>query len=135
VVMFVLWLSLPSLYAATQGSIGDNNSRGSISITLEIPQTTHISAEFSRYPASDHTQLCLHVTDIQNQSPIRFLTVAGLDGDISAHSNAGVNAYERSARVIRSNSSNSNTCSYQSSIKQTIHTDGQQTMLLMVIAE
>lgn len=134
-IVFALLLVQSNLYAATQGSVGSSSSRGNISITLEIPQVTRISAELDQLPSTEQAQLCLHVSDVNNRTAVNFFTVAGLEGDIPAVYNIGLSDYQRSSQVIKSNGLGSTHCSFQSSINNIKHDNGQQALLLMMIAE
>lgn len=134
-IIFALFIGQSNLYAATQGSLGNSNSQGSISISLHIPDVTHISAEIEQVPVSEQSELCLHVIDVNNQSGINFYTIAGLNGDLTAIYNAGLGSYEKSAQVIRPNSTSTIGCSYRSDVNFNANSESQQDLLLMIIAE
>ncbi|MFK7793767.1 MAG: hypothetical protein AB8B89_00320 [Gammaproteobacteria bacterium] len=134
-IIFVLLLVQSNLYAATQGSVGNSSSRGNISITLEIPQLTRISAELDQLPLSEYAQLCLHVSDINNPKDVNFITIAGLKGDIPADYNIGKSDYQLSSQMIKSNGLSSTRCNFQTSINNTKNTNGGKALLLMMIAE
>ena len=134
-IIFALFIVQSNLYAATQGSLGNSSSQGSISISLHIPDVTRIRAEIEQVSLSEQAKICLHVVDGNNQTGINFFTIAGLNGDLTAIYNAGFSPYEKSAQVIRANSTSTIGCSYRSHVKANVNSGEQQDLLLMIIAE
>lgn len=134
-IIFALFIVQSNLYAATQGSLGNSSSQGSISISLHIPEVTRIKANIEHVSLSEQAELCLQVINIKNQGDNKFYTIAGLNGELAAIYNAGLSPYEQSAQVIRPNNTTTTDCSYRSDVQTNVHSENQQDLLLMIIAE
>lgn len=134
--LLILGCLLNPLYAATQGSVGQSSSHGSVSISLTIPESAQLIVQ-SPKQANHNNQICLQVIDSFSSSN-GFYNIAGLDGALSAIYDAATGNYEKSISQIHLNHNNSNdsgdVCGFTKAIetKTSAHSSA---MLLILIAE
>ncbi len=127
-----------SLNAATQGNVGRGSSQGSISITLDIPESTRLLVKKNKSLHTGNSDICLDVLDTVMRSSINFYNIAGLDGSIAASYDVGSTNYENLAQFIElenqyQNSTSEPGCTHRTRLERV--NDDQSAVLLILIVE
>lgn len=78
-ILLILLVSCSALLAATQGTIGQTSSAGSIAIRLHIPESTQLVAHKSVISNQQNAHICLHVVDSVARSTVDYYRIARLD--------------------------------------------------------
>ena len=141
--LLIVALGCNALYAATQGNIGSTTSRGSISISLVIPNNTQLVVERSdqQLEGIEQQHVCLKVFDSIKLTSTGFYTIAGLNGELHADYGIGETNYaEFSQQISLENvhhklSDRNQSCGFETSIPTATLNHNQSALLLMLIAE
>lgn len=97
-------LLMNTAHSASQGDIGRNNSKGSISISLNIPENTQLIVERSQnHDVIGENKYCLKVMPTNSRLTSNYYNIAGLDGSIPAMYNVAETAYESSSKIVQIN--------------------------------
>ena len=142
-VLLIIALGCNALYAATQGNIGSTSSRGSISISLVIPDNTQLIVESSEQQLAGiaQQQVCLKVFDSITLTNTGFYTIAGLNGELSAHYGIGETNYVAASQQIKLDNvynkinTRDQSCGFEMNLPSSTQNYDKSTLLLMLIAE
>ena len=135
-VIILLWCFIQtSVYAATQGKPDRSYSRGTVSITLEIPESTRLVA------SQFNEGVCLHVLDSAIRESSHFYNIAGLNGMHDVEFENDQQTLDASVKTLQLknfyglDSQQINECVLPTKIQPELVDQDSQSILLMLIVE
>ena len=132
IILIGCFLQTP-LNAATQGKSDRTSSRGTISITLEIPESTRLIAD------TQNQDVCLHVLDSAINQDTHFYKVVGLNSKLSAEENDNQQAFDKENALLKLNnfygrsSSVQSRCITPTKISPELVNNNQSILLMLVV--
>ena len=135
VFIFLLCVTQLSLYAATQGKPDRTSSRGTISITLDIPESTRLIAN----PSSEG--VCLHVLDSAIRENSHFYNVVGLSRMLTVENENNQRIFDDAVKTLHLKNfygmdpTKENNCIIPTKIQPELVNQKSQSILLMLIVE
>lgn len=130
-----------TLQAATQGTIGQTASSGSISISLHIPESTQLVARKSVLSNQHDAHICLHVVDSVARSTVNYYRIARLDNNSSLQDEQALAASIKQSQLMQlrnfygDDDNAPGECEQQQISITPLQQDGEHPVLLMLITE
>ncbi|MFK8027759.1 MAG: hypothetical protein AB8C40_06825 [Gammaproteobacteria bacterium] len=139
--MLSLYVAHSTLHAANQGELSSSSSRGSMKISLVIPEFTRLVADLDTTVSLQDPGLCMHVVKRPSHSSTNFYRVAGLINTQSSDYESQLVEIENATQLVQLennyNPSRSiqNICDYQSELVTKLKNKKNRTALLVLISE
>lgn len=130
-----------TLYAASQGKLGNVSSRGTIGITLVIPDFTRLVADVETTSSIEDPRVCMHVVNSTEQSRENYYRVAGLTGNYPSNYEARLVELDEITQLVKldnhyqDKNSLKSLCDYQDEFVGKLQDKNNQTLLLVLITE
>lgn len=134
-------INIPVL-AATQGTVGQTYSTGSIAITLHIPESTRLIAhKSSQLSHKNITSVCLQVLDSVARSELNHYRVAFLDNQVDLQNEQALAESIKDSQLLQlrnyygKDAGEAVECHSQHMAVNRLDGNAAQPVLLMLIAE
>ena len=137
----LLCVAQTTLYAASQGRVGESSSRGTISISLVIPEFTRLVAEVESTTTLKKPKLCMHVVNPNDRTIANYYRVAGLTSTLNTNYESELVDLDKSVQLVtlnnnyKSRNPTNSLCDYQNELANKLKNKKNQTILFVLVAE
>jgi hypothetical protein len=139
--LILLFVVQSTLHAASQGKLGNVSSRGTVGITLVIPEFTRLVADLETRSSPEDSRVCMHVINSTEQSRENYYRVAGLAGSDPSNDETGLIELDKITQLVKldnyyqAKSSIKSLCDYQDTYVKQLQDKDNQTLLFVLITE